>query len=62
MTEKPTTKNDAPSRTECDICGVVLTWGDAYLAGGPPPVPDLVLCESCWGIDIDIEAAKETKQ
>lgn len=43
----------------CDVCGTELSWMDTYLAGGPPPVPDLKLCEECWGADIEIEAAKE---
>lgn len=44
---------------QCDICETSLTWADTYLAGGPPPIPDLELCEACWGTDIEIEAARE---
>ena len=46
----------------CSVCDKFLNWIDAYLAGGPPPTPDLVLCEVCWGLDIEIEAAKEQRE
>ncbi len=45
--------------TTCDVCGVLLAWIDVYLAGGPPPVADLQMCEACFVIDVQIEAGAE---
>ncbi len=48
---------------KCEACGVKLAPDESYLIGNPlkPESKNIVLCENCFSVDIELDHRHEQK-